>query len=35
MRGGFNYADFITTVSKIYAEEIKNSFYLGRIWWNI
>ena len=31
MRGGFNYADFITTVSKIYAEEIKNSFYLGRI----
>ena len=30
-RGGLNYADFITIVSKIYVEEVQNSFYLGRI----
>ena len=31
MRGGLNYADFITTVIKLYVEEVQNSFYLGRI----
>lgn len=27
MRGGLNYADYITTVSPTYAEEVKNSFF--------
>ena len=27
MRGALNYADYITTVSKTYAEEVQNSFY--------